>query len=38
VNELEYGKGDPAPSSFFSKLTVELVAEGKPDESDADTP
>jgi hypothetical protein len=38
VNELEYGKGDLAPNSFFSKLTVELVAAGKPDESDADTP
>jgi len=35
VTELEYGEGDP-PESFFSKLTVELVAMAKPPEADED--
>ncbi|MFN2225632.1 MAG: hypothetical protein ACK2UY_04985, partial [Anaerolineae bacterium] len=35
VNELIYGEGDQAPRSFFSKLTVELVARAKTSESDS---
>jgi len=34
VTELVYGEGDAPPQSFFSKLTVELVAMAKPAESD----
>jgi hypothetical protein len=30
VSELVYGEGDLPPESFFSKLTVELVAMAKP--------
>jgi hypothetical protein len=30
VSELEYGQGDSPPQSFFSKLTIELVAIAKP--------
>jgi hypothetical protein len=33
VTELVYGEGDAPPQSFFSKLTVELVAMAKPAES-----
>jgi hypothetical protein len=33
VSELVYGEGDAPPQSFFSKLTVELVAMAKPAES-----
>lgn len=36
VTELEYGKGDPAPNSFFSKLTVELAAAGRRAQSEAE--
>jgi hypothetical protein len=35
VSDLEYGKADPEPSSFFSKLTVELTATAKSDIGDA---
>lgn len=35
VTELHYGEGDSPPNSFFSKLTVELMATAKPAESDA---
>jgi hypothetical protein len=34
VTELIYGEGEQPPRSFFSKLTVELVAMAKPAESD----
>jgi len=30
VTELNYGEGEPPPKSFFSKLTVELVAMARP--------
>jgi hypothetical protein len=33
VTELVYGEGEAPPQSFFSKLTVELVAMAKPAES-----
>jgi hypothetical protein len=33
VTELAYGEGELPPNSFFSKLTVELVAMAKPAES-----
>ena len=35
VTELEYGEEDPALSSYFSKLTVELEAMARPAASDA---
>jgi hypothetical protein len=35
VSELDYGDGDLPQNSFFSKLTVELVALAKPAESEA---
>jgi hypothetical protein len=35
VSELDYGDGELPPNSFFSKLTVELVALAKPAESEA---
>ena len=35
VNELIYGEGEQPPKSFFSKLTVELVARAKASESSA---
>jgi hypothetical protein len=35
VTELDYGEGNLPPNSFFSKLTVELVALAKPAESGA---
>lgn len=35
VTELVYGEGELPPDSFFSKLTVELVAMAKPAENDA---
>jgi hypothetical protein len=35
VSELVYGQGQAPSNSFFSKLTVELVAMAKPAESDA---
>jgi hypothetical protein len=34
VTELEYGEADVPPQSFFQKLTVELVATTKPEETD----
>lgn len=37
VTELVYGEGELPPQSFFSKLTVELVATAKPAEADAST-
>lgn len=36
VTELIYGEGELPPKSFFSKLTVELVATAKPAGSDED--
>jgi hypothetical protein len=33
VNEVTYGQGDQPPKSFFSKLTVELVASAKSSDS-----
>jgi len=36
ATELEYGQGDLSPNSFFSKLTIELVAKPKQTESSAD--
>lgn len=33
VNEVAYGQGDQPPKSFFSKLTVELIASTKSAES-----
>jgi hypothetical protein len=35
VTELDYGEGNLPPNSFFSKLTVELVALAKPAEGEA---
>jgi hypothetical protein len=35
VTELDYGEGNLPPNSFFSKLTIELVALAKPAESEA---
>jgi hypothetical protein len=35
VTELDYGEGNLPPDSFFSKLTVELVALAKPAEGEA---
>jgi hypothetical protein len=35
VTELVYGEGELPPQSYFSKLTVELVATAKPTETDA---
>jgi hypothetical protein len=37
VTELAYGEGELPPQSFFSRLTVELVAAAKPMETDAST-
>jgi len=37
VTELTYGEGEPQPRSFFSKLTVELVAMARPAESGGKT-
>jgi hypothetical protein len=34
VTELEYGDEDPSPDSYFSKLTIELVARARSTESD----
>jgi hypothetical protein len=36
VTELDYGEADVPPQSFFQKLTVELVATTKPEETDID--
>ena len=33
VNEVAYGRGEQPPKSFFSKLTVELVASAKSSDS-----
>jgi hypothetical protein len=35
VTELEYGDGDAAPESYFSKLTIDLVARAQSTEDDA---
>ncbi len=35
VTDLEYGNGDQAPNSFFSRLTIELVARARPAEDDS---
>ncbi len=35
VTELEYGDGDAAPESYFSKLTIDLVASAQSTEDDA---
>jgi hypothetical protein len=37
VTELAYGEDEQPPNSFFSKLTVELVATAKPAGSDENT-
>jgi hypothetical protein len=37
VTELIYGEGELPPQSYFSQLTVELVAMAKPVETDAST-
>ena len=35
VTEIEYGEDESVPNSFFSKLTIELVAMSKPPEETA---
>ncbi len=35
ISEMVYGEGNVPPNSFFSKLTVELVATAKPAEGEA---
>ena len=37
ITELVYGEGDTPPNSFFSKLTIELVAMAKPPEAGGST-
>jgi hypothetical protein len=37
ITELDYGDGEAPAQSFFSKLTIELVAMAKAPDSDGDT-